>query len=387
LQDLKNVPMKMAKTQKQTLDPNKVSGRCGRLMCCLRYEDDTYEDLKRRLPERGRRVRTPDGDGTVLDTQTLTQLVMVELDAKGRAAFGVEDISTENVSPAPPPREDYRERRRERERRDPAKDRNGGPGTRPDRPNREPEPDETAVPDSLADEGTDIARGDRADGIEPAPAGDVDRVVLAVREAADFGAGVDAPAAGRPVTDAAGSPLPETAGVPPREGEGPDGPASDIAADAEGRPTREARPQRTGRPDRPERPERPERPSRPDRPGRPGGPSRGDRPGGPPRGPRRDRPERGERPDRPGEPTTAPGDATAPESAPPPAAESASASPISAAADPSAPPIPSVPPVSEAADAPPHPSDPAPEAAGSARSESADAGDRSAGGDDPAKST
>lgn len=83
LKVLKPVSMKSAKVQKATLDPLKISGRCGRLMCCLRYEDSTYEDLRKRLPRKKSRVGTPDGDGLVLDGQILTQLVLVELDALG----------------------------------------------------------------------------------------------------------------------------------------------------------------------------------------------------------------------------------------------------------------------------------------------------------------
>jgi cell fate regulator YaaT (PSP1 superfamily) len=80
LKVLKPISMKSAKMQKATLDPLKISGRCGRLMCCLRYEDQTYEDLVKRLPKKKARVGTAEGDGTVLDGQILTQLVLVRLD-------------------------------------------------------------------------------------------------------------------------------------------------------------------------------------------------------------------------------------------------------------------------------------------------------------------
>ena len=63
LKVLKPISMRSAKTQKATLDPLKISGRCGRLMCCLRYEDETYTDLKKRLPHRKTRVGTPEGPG------------------------------------------------------------------------------------------------------------------------------------------------------------------------------------------------------------------------------------------------------------------------------------------------------------------------------------
>ena len=93
LKVLKPVSMRSAKVQKATLDPSKISGRCGRLMCCLRYEDETYEELRKRLPPRNARVMTEDGAGTVITTQILTQLVMVELDKDGtRAAYPMENI-------------------------------------------------------------------------------------------------------------------------------------------------------------------------------------------------------------------------------------------------------------------------------------------------------
>ncbi len=94
LKVLKPVSMKSAKLQKATLDPMKISGRCGRLMCCLRYEDETYESLAAKLPKLKARVKTPDGPGTVLETRTLVQLVLVRLDTTGNeAAFPVEEVS------------------------------------------------------------------------------------------------------------------------------------------------------------------------------------------------------------------------------------------------------------------------------------------------------
>ncbi|TVQ62141.1 MAG: hypothetical protein EA378_06690 [Phycisphaerales bacterium] len=94
LKVLKPVSMRSAKVQKATLDPLKISGRCGRLMCCLRYEDETYEELRKRLPNRKKRVGTPDGDGTVIDSQILTQLVLVRLDETNRdVAVPVEELT------------------------------------------------------------------------------------------------------------------------------------------------------------------------------------------------------------------------------------------------------------------------------------------------------
>ncbi|MGD2094155.1 MAG: regulatory iron-sulfur-containing complex subunit RicT, partial [Phycisphaerales bacterium] len=78
---LKPVNMRMAKMQKATLDPAKISGYCGRLKCCLRYEDGTYTELKKRLPKKNTKVKTKHGRGKVIDLQILTQLVMVEYES------------------------------------------------------------------------------------------------------------------------------------------------------------------------------------------------------------------------------------------------------------------------------------------------------------------
>ncbi|MFT3684102.1 MAG: regulatory iron-sulfur-containing complex subunit RicT [Phycisphaerales bacterium] len=101
LKVLKPVSMKAAKTQKATLDPLKISGRCGRLMCCLRYEENTYDELKKNLPRKKTPILTPDGPGIVIDTQILTQLVLVRLDATNEdAAYPVETLKKIEGKPA-----------------------------------------------------------------------------------------------------------------------------------------------------------------------------------------------------------------------------------------------------------------------------------------------
>ncbi|OQA00334.1 MAG: hypothetical protein BWY69_01759 [Planctomycetes bacterium ADurb.Bin401] len=92
LKILKPVNMKMAKLQKATLDPSKISGYCGRLKCCLRYEDHTYRDLAKRLPRKKARVKTEQGEGTVIDAQVLTQLVSIRTDDGNVFAVPVEEI-------------------------------------------------------------------------------------------------------------------------------------------------------------------------------------------------------------------------------------------------------------------------------------------------------
>lgn len=92
LKVLTPISMRSAKVQKATLDPAKISGRCGRLMCCLRYEDQTYEELRKKLPKRNTRVKTEQGEAWVVDGQILTQLVMVLYDDFKRAAVPMEAI-------------------------------------------------------------------------------------------------------------------------------------------------------------------------------------------------------------------------------------------------------------------------------------------------------
>lgn len=92
LKALKPVNMRMAKMQKATLDPAKISGYCGRLKCCLRYEDETYTELKKRIPKKNTKVKTKYGDGKVIDSQILTQLVVVALDDGVKVAVPVEEL-------------------------------------------------------------------------------------------------------------------------------------------------------------------------------------------------------------------------------------------------------------------------------------------------------
>ncbi len=103
LKVLKPISMKSAKLQKATLDPLKISGRCGRLMCCLRYEDQTYKELKRNLPPRNSRVGTSEGPGIVVDGKILVQLVLVRLDDGREVAVPVEELMDPETCPRPPP--------------------------------------------------------------------------------------------------------------------------------------------------------------------------------------------------------------------------------------------------------------------------------------------
>ena len=73
---------KMAKTQSLSLNPTKISGTCGRLMCCLKYEQEAYEDAARRMPKNESFVQTPDGPGNVSNVNLLKEQVTVRLDSQ-----------------------------------------------------------------------------------------------------------------------------------------------------------------------------------------------------------------------------------------------------------------------------------------------------------------
>ena len=95
LEDFQPVSIKMAKTQNLSLNPTKISGTCGRLMCCLKYEQDTYESLIRSSPKAESFVDTPDGRGTVTDVDVLRQRVKVRMEDNPEtvSVFSAEDIA------------------------------------------------------------------------------------------------------------------------------------------------------------------------------------------------------------------------------------------------------------------------------------------------------
>jgi cell fate regulator YaaT (PSP1 superfamily) len=88
------VSMKMAKLQKATLDPTKISGRCGRLKCCLRYEFDTYEELQRDMPAVGADVVTTQGRAHVIGQEILSQQLLVVMEDQRRLLIPVADVLT-----------------------------------------------------------------------------------------------------------------------------------------------------------------------------------------------------------------------------------------------------------------------------------------------------
>ena len=79
LADFEPVSIKMAKVQSLSLNPSKISGICGRLMCCLKYENDIYMEMRKGMPEPGERIKTPDGLAKVMDTNILEDIIRVRL--------------------------------------------------------------------------------------------------------------------------------------------------------------------------------------------------------------------------------------------------------------------------------------------------------------------
>lgn len=92
IKSLEPVTMRMAKSQKATLDPAKISGVCGRLMCCLRYEDQQYRDLKGNLPKKGCWLKCEKCEGMVVDMDVLNQTVTVQTASSTMVSVGADEI-------------------------------------------------------------------------------------------------------------------------------------------------------------------------------------------------------------------------------------------------------------------------------------------------------
>jgi cell fate regulator YaaT (PSP1 superfamily) len=86
------VSIKMVKEQSLALNPAKISGICGRLMCCLSFEYDMYADFKKNFPKVGKRVTIPQGEGKVVKHNTLSSTLIIELDDGKQVAVGLKDI-------------------------------------------------------------------------------------------------------------------------------------------------------------------------------------------------------------------------------------------------------------------------------------------------------
>lgn len=102
LNDFGHVSVKMAKTQGLSLSPTKISGLCGRLMCCLAYENPTYEEVLKRMPKVGSSIKTPNGEGTVVYNDLLREMVSVRFGSKDETssieAFSLEELANPELA-------------------------------------------------------------------------------------------------------------------------------------------------------------------------------------------------------------------------------------------------------------------------------------------------
>jgi cell fate regulator YaaT (PSP1 superfamily) len=98
LGDFDPVSIKMAKDQNLSLNPTKISGLCGRLMCCLKYENDEYESAKALLPDLGEIIETPQGTGKVVGLNILERVLQVELKEQDRVLeYTLDEITKEGA--------------------------------------------------------------------------------------------------------------------------------------------------------------------------------------------------------------------------------------------------------------------------------------------------
>ena len=103
------VSIKMAKEQNLSLSPTKISGLCGRLMCCLQYEEAAYEEIKKKMPKVGKEIRTPDGIGRVVENNAITEKTKVHLMMEDESVevreYHYSLLCAPNQTPSPVPEE------------------------------------------------------------------------------------------------------------------------------------------------------------------------------------------------------------------------------------------------------------------------------------------
>ncbi len=136
LADFEPVSIKMAKEQNLSLNPTKISGVCGRLMCCLKYEQDHYEQTRKRMPRVGKEVTTPDGIGTVTELNILKETVFVRItngDSSEIKEYPLENVTREAARPA----------------RAPAQERKAFPAVKPQPAEAEAEEEEPEQPEKV----------------------------------------------------------------------------------------------------------------------------------------------------------------------------------------------------------------------------------------------
>jgi cell fate regulator YaaT (PSP1 superfamily) len=94
--------VRMAKEQQLSLNPNKISGICGRLMCCLTFEYSSYLEIRKSLPRVGKRLQLPEGEGKIIRYNLIRSTVTLEMEDKRELEISLADL-TELLAPQPPP--------------------------------------------------------------------------------------------------------------------------------------------------------------------------------------------------------------------------------------------------------------------------------------------
>jgi len=94
LEEFSPVTIRMAKDQGLALNPSKISGACGRLMCCLQYEHQTYKELSQSMPKLARNIQTPGGLGKVMQSNIIKQTVLVRLEDESMVTYSIEELSS-----------------------------------------------------------------------------------------------------------------------------------------------------------------------------------------------------------------------------------------------------------------------------------------------------
>jgi cell fate regulator YaaT (PSP1 superfamily) len=93
------VSIRMAKEQNLPLNPMKISGACGRLLCCLVYENEQYRNMKEKMPKEGQQVSTPMGVASVVRSNPLKETVLVELESKATVELSLSEVTIEDKPP------------------------------------------------------------------------------------------------------------------------------------------------------------------------------------------------------------------------------------------------------------------------------------------------
>ncbi|MFZ5447526.1 MAG: PSP1 domain-containing protein [Thermodesulfobacteriota bacterium] len=102
LRDFEPVSVRMAKEQQLSLNPNKISGICGRLMCCLTYEYSSYQELRKSLPKVGKRLQAPEGEGKIIRYNFIRETVTLEMEDKREVEFTLAELGIVTTGPSTP---------------------------------------------------------------------------------------------------------------------------------------------------------------------------------------------------------------------------------------------------------------------------------------------